>query len=150
VVLDRIVLSARWDPRDGPGRLYPMSAAAAEALATSAMMLEDRSEVSLRLGREHRATWRRRHGWKYCRRVAPSGEYLRWDGRVVPSVWQTERERGEWPPPDADVGGWWPLAPGTPTLQQALADLNKFRRRAGLVEVEAWRRNEDFGRPSDA
>lgn len=120
------------------GRVYPMSANAADAMATSGMMLGDCNELGMRLGRGHRAAWAREHGWRHYRRTAPSGSWLRWDGCVVPSVWQADRERGGWPPPGKDVGGWRPLPLGTPTLDEALAQLNSCRVLAGLSPVEAW------------
>jgi hypothetical protein len=123
------------------GRLYPMSADAAGALAAGAMMLEYPGEVSIRLAGGQLDSWEREHRWKHYRRIAPSGAYLRWDGRVVPSRRQTERERGEWPPPDRDVGGWWPLADGTPTLAEVLAELNVCRAQAGLKPVATWSRD---------
>ncbi len=125
------------------GRFYPMSADVAGALTTSAMMLDDRSEVSMRIGREHRDAWERERGWKYYCRIAPSGAYLRWDGRLVSSRRQAGRERGEWPAQDRDAGGWWPLADDTPTLAQTLDDLTTCRARAGLNLAAAWSEGRD-------
>jgi hypothetical protein len=106
------------------------------------MMLGDRSEVRLRLGRKCLTAWRREHGWRFYVRVAPDGSWLRWNGCVVPSMWQAERERGEWPPPGSDVAGWWPLPENTPTLERGLRNLNRRRRRAGLTPVKAWSKSE--------
>lgn len=144
---DKGLRVADWNGPDDPigpgamvseGRLYPFDANVAQALATSAMMLEDRSELSLRLGQEANKRWEREHGWKHYRYL-DSGEYLRWDGLVIHCVWQEEIERGDWPPPGAKPTPPWPPPPGTPNLEQAAAELNRCREQAGLRYVTPYR-----------
>ena len=65
------------------GRIYPMSADAAGALAAGAMMLGDLGALSIRLAGGRLDSWEREHRWKHYRRIGPSGAYLCWDGRVV-------------------------------------------------------------------